>query len=86
MSWDIEAFREKIETGHTFPGLYLFKFIVPAAQKERVLSILPKSEISIRSSSNNTYISITSHAKVHSSAEVLEVYIEANKIEGCIVL
>lgn len=86
MSWDIEAFREKIETGHTFPGLYLFKFIVPAAQKERVLSILPKSEISLRSSSNNTYISITSHANVHSSAEVLEVYIEANKIEGCIAL
>ncbi len=86
MSWDIEAFREKIETGHTFPGLYVFKFIVPAAQKEKVLSILPKSEISFRSSSNNTYISITSQAHVPSSEEVLQVYMEANKIEGCIAL
>ena len=86
MSWDIEAFREKIETGHTFPGLYIFKFIVPLAQKEKIVSLLPKSDISFRLSSNDKYISITSQAEVHSSDEVLDVYLAANKIEGCIAL
>lgn len=86
MSWDIEAFRQKIEASHPFPGTYVFKFIVPSEKKDEVLRILPKSNVSFRSSSNDKYVSITSQMAVRSSDEVLDVYISANKIEGCIAL
>jgi uncharacterized protein len=86
MSWDIEAFRQKIEASHSFPGTYVFKFIVPTVKKEEVLSILPQSDLRFRSSANDKYISITAQMEVQSSEDVLDVYILANKIEGCIAL
>ena len=86
MSWDIEAFREKIEIEHQFPGLYVFKFIVPTGQKEDILNILPEGKVSSRSSSSNHYISITCRAELNTSQDVLDVYLQANNVEGCIAL
>ena len=86
MSWDVESFREKVELEHTFPGNYLFKFIVPYDKKEEVLKVLPDGDISFRESSNGNYVSITAKSKLETSQGVLDVYIAANKIEGCIAL
>lgn len=88
MSWDVESFREKLESQHRFPGNYSFKFIVPHEKQQEVMNILPKqgSQTSFRESSNGKYVSITSVSTLNSSQEVLDVYMEANKIEGCIAL
>jgi len=86
MSWDIESFRQKVEDQHSFPGFYSFKFIVPVDRKEDILSILPESEVTMKESSAGSYVSITSKAFLENSQTVLDVYIEANQVEGCIAL
>lgn len=86
MSWDIESFREKVESQHKFPGFYTFKFIVPSDQKDAILGLLPESEISYKHSANNKYLSISAKAKLKSSQEVLDVYMSANNVQGCIAL
>lgn len=86
MSWDVESFREKVEQEHTFPGIYIFKFIVPLDKKGEILNLLPEGEISFRESSNQKYVSITAKTKLQTSQGVLDVYFAANKVEGCIAL
>ena len=86
MSWDIEAFRERIEAQHQFPGDYSFKFIVPRDKKEDVLSILPQSELSFKESSNGKYVSVTAVARMDNSQAVLDVYLSAHRIPGCMSL
>ncbi|HCX22258.1 MAG: DUF493 domain-containing protein [Flammeovirgaceae bacterium] len=86
MSWDIEAFRQKLEDQHEFPGQYKFKFIVPHDKREEIVEVLPFGEITYRDSSNKKYVSVTAVAEMETSQGVLDVYIEANKIEGCIAL
>ncbi len=86
MSWDIEAFREKLESQHEFPGHYNFKFIVPHEQKEVVLAMLPPSELSFKESANGKYVSINANAFLISSQDVLDVYLQAYKIPGLMAL
>lgn len=86
MSWDKEAFREKLESQHVFPGKYNFKFIVPKDKKSEVIAILPSSDLSFKNSSNGKYISITAVSNLKNSEEVLNVYTMAHQIEGCIAL
>ncbi len=86
MSWDTDAFKEKIESEHSFPGTYVFKFIVPVGKKTEVTDLLPVGDISFRNSTNNSYVSITLKAHVSTSDEVVEVYERAYKVEGIIAL
>lgn len=86
MSWNIESFREKLESEHTFPGLYLFKFIVPLERKDEVLKILPRGEVSMKESSRATYVSITLKAQVIESQQVIDIYSRAYQIEGIVAL
>lgn len=86
MSWDVESFRQKVESEHAFPGYYIFKFIVPADKKEDILKLLPEGKTSMRSSSGNHYVSITCKAELNSSQDVVDIYFEANKVEGSIAL
>ncbi|MFT6868112.1 MAG: hypothetical protein ACJA08_002962 [Cyclobacteriaceae bacterium] len=86
MSWDIEAFREKVESQHVFPGHYNFKFIVPQEQKDAILLILPPSELSFKDSANGKYVSIRSNAFLASSQEVLDIYMLAFQVPGCMSL
>lgn len=87
MSWDVEAFRQKLEDQHEFPGVYMFKFIVPHGKKDELVTHLPTNgNTTFRESSNKKYISITCKANVQTSQGVLDVYIAANQVEGCIAL
>lgn len=86
MSWDITSFKEKLESEHQFPGEYVFKFIVPVEQKDEVIQILPKGELSIKNSSGNKYISLTLKSLVQSSDEILAVYQAAYVIKGIVAL
>lgn len=86
MSWNIESFQQKLENEHTFPSVYMFKFIVPIQRKDEVLNILPDGDLSFKKSAKNTYISITLKATMKTSNEVLDIYKEAYKIEGILAL
>ena len=86
MSWDRVSFKEKIEKEHTFPGIYVFKFIVPKSKRDEVLSFLPEGEIAFRNSSKNAYVSITLKVHVEKSNDILSVYEKAYAVDGIVAL
>lgn len=86
MSWDIEAFREKLEDQHDFPGIYIFKFIVPSDMISRAESLWEQGEVTKKPSSKGTYTSVTIRAKMKTADQVIGVYQEAYKIEGLMAL
>ncbi|MEM7298893.1 MAG: DUF493 domain-containing protein [Bacteroidota bacterium] len=86
MSWDIDAFVEKLENNHTFPGDYTFKFIVKPEHQTKVEALVKGAEITLKPSSGNKYVSVTIKAHLQTSKEVVEIYQEAKKIEGIISL
>lgn len=86
MSWDIDAFVEKLESNHTFPGDYTFKFIVKPEHQSLVESLVKDAVIKLKPSSGNKYVSVTIKAHMQSSTEVVKVYKEAKKIDGIISL
>lgn len=86
MSLDPKAFKEKLESQHEFPGTYTFKFIIPENQKDEVLVVLPKGDLTFKASSGKKYTSITLKAKMKSSDEVIGVYTEVAKIPGVLSL
>ena len=86
MSQDTTSFREKLESQHTFPGPYTFKFIIPENQKDEVVSILPKGNLTFKASSGKKYTSITLKAEMESSEQVMATYTEVAKIPGVISL
>ena len=86
MSWDEASFLEKLEGSHQFPDEYTFKFIVKPEHQTRVESLLPGADIKLKPSSGNKYVSVTLSRVMATSQEVVEVYKEANKIEGITAL
>lgn len=86
MNAEEQAFKEKLEAAHSFPGNYNFKFIVKADQQGLVEKLVDKAEIKIKPSSGNKYVSVTLVVNVDTSDEVIEVYKQAKKIEGLIAL
>lgn len=86
MSWDTEGFREKLDSQHTFPGLYIFKFIVPLHAVAEVEALWTEGEITQRPSSKGNYVSVTIRARITVAEEVIGVYRNASLIEGCIAL
>jgi len=87
MSQSTQDFRQALEDNHTWPCQYMFKFIVPLAQKQLVLDLFESQEaITTRESRNGRYVSITVKCRVHSSEEVIAVYEAASHIEGIISL
>ncbi len=82
----IESFREKLETEYEWPALYTFKFIVPKDQVANVRKLFTNHDIIEKESSKGNYVSVTSKIMSESSQHIIEIYIEANKIEGLIAL
>ena len=83
---EITSFKEKLNSQHTWPGVYIFKFIVPNDRKEEVERLFEGDEITIKNSSKGNYASITVNKVMQNADDVIAVYIEAKKIEGIISL
>ena len=86
MSWDEKVFKEKLEGVHSFPCLYIFKFIVKPEFQRKVEKLIDEADIKVKSSSGNKYVSITLSAIMKSSEKVIAVYKEAKQIEKIIFL
>jgi putative lipoic acid-binding regulatory protein len=82
----IESFREKLDQLHSWPTLYMFKFIVPKGKEEEVRSLFPLHIPSEKESKNGNYISLTLQMMMPSSKAVISVYQKVSAIEGIIAL
>lgn len=82
----VPDFKRKLEEQHSFPGIYMFKFIVPSGKEDEVMNILPGGNISSKSSKQGSYVSVTAELMMKSSDEVIAIYEQAHEIEGLIAL
>lgn len=83
--FNYESFREKL-SHYNWPGFFMFKFIVPADKKDEIFNIFSSPSVSIRPSKTGKYVGVTSHVFVTSEDAIIDIYKEAAKIEGIILL
>jgi len=82
--WD--NFKQLLDDGYDWPGVYVFKFIVPKQNVEELKAVFEGHEIDIKASSKGSYHSLTSRIQVDSSEDVIAIYRAAGSIEGVISL
>lgn len=81
-----QEFREKLESAHQWPSLYMFKFIVPKDSVDEVKALFPKNTVAEKESKTGKYVSVTIQIMASSTDQVIDLYTEANKIEDLIAL
>jgi hypothetical protein len=82
----IDSFREKLDQYHTWPSLYVFKFIVSTGKEDEVKQLFPFHPAVEKLSKQGNYTSVTVEIMMPSAEAVLDIYIKAAKIEGIIAL
>lgn len=82
----IDSFREKLDQHHSWPSLYIFKFIVPKGKEEEVRKLFPNHTVTEKPSRQGNYTSLTAQIMAPSSDVVIEVYLKASRIEGIVAL
>jgi len=82
----LAKFMALLDEEYQWPAEYLFKFIVPAAQREHFQSELSLTTYSEKPSKTGKYTAFTYKLKMHSAAEVVAVYQKAAKISGVLSL
>ncbi len=84
------TFKKKLEELHTFPSVYIFKFIMSAEQSNiaRLHSIFENANASIssRDSKNGKYSSFTIKAPVSDADDVVLYYRQVSAIDGVMML
>ncbi len=86
---EINSFRQKLSESMSFPGVYMFKFIITSEHRNLALVnnlFGAEAEISTKESDKGRYTSITARQVVMSVDEIIEVYKKAAKIEGIMFL
>jgi putative lipoic acid-binding regulatory protein len=78
--------KQKLDEQFAWPMLYMFKFIVPEASKQQVISLFNNHDVSSRNSKNGNYVSLTVQMLMMNSQDVIEVYKKASTIKGLIAL
>lgn len=82
----IDKFKAKLEGHHSWPSLYMFKFIVPKGKEEKIKMLFPNNEVTTKASKNGNYISLTAKVLMASSDDIIRIYEQAYLIEGVISL
>jgi uncharacterized protein len=82
----LNGFREKLDQHHSWPSLYVFKFIVPSGKEEEVKKLFPLHTTTEKPSKQGNYISITIQMMMPSSDAVIDIYQKASHIEGIVAL
>jgi putative lipoic acid-binding regulatory protein len=83
---EIASFKEKLEAVSEWPSLYMFKFIVPAEQQSEIKDIFENHEVVVKPSSKGKYVSLTIKMLANSAEQIIEKYMETNKVKGVIAL
>jgi len=87
---DIQRIKKMLDKEHNWPSVFMFKFVVPS-ENEKIAKVesmfnTKTSEVRLKTSSKGNYTSITIREVMTSAQAVLDVYSEANEIEGLIAL
>lgn len=82
----INNFRIKLDEHHSWPSIYIFKFIVPKGKETELKGLFPMHTSSDKVSTQGNYISVTFHMMMPSSDAVIEVYQRVSGVEGLIAL
>ncbi|WKK82413.1 DUF493 domain-containing protein [Marivirga arenosa] len=83
---EIQSFREKLEAVSEWPSLYMFKFIVLAENQDEIKEIFENHEVIVKPSSKGKYVSLTIKMLAGSAEQIIEKYMETNKVKGVIAL
>jgi putative lipoic acid-binding regulatory protein len=86
MEKDIESFRQKLDAVSEWPSLYMFKFIVEAEKQDQIKAIFENHEVVVKPSSKGKYVSLTIKMLANSAEQIIEKYLETNKVKGVIAL
>ena len=86
MAFSFNAFKETLDQQHQWPGVYMFKFIVPEGKEGGISRLFPDTKLKSKKSKSGKYISLTAEITIESSDQVIKIYKEAQKIEGVIAL
>ena len=84
------AFREKLTAVEQFPTIYVFKFILPAAEEakakiERIFEH-PSTKINVKHSGGGKYESFTVETFVNNADQVVSYYKEVGKLDKVVML
>lgn len=82
----VDNFRIKLDEHHSWPTLYLFKFIVPKGKEDEFKTLFRTHTLTEKVSAKGNYVSMTMQIMAPSSDAVIEVYQQASAIEGLIAL
>ncbi len=86
---EINSFRQKLIQSMSFPGVYMFKFIITSEHRNIALVdnlFGPEAELSTKESTEGKYTSITARQVVMNVDEIIDVYRKAAKIKGIMFL
>lgn len=89
MEPDFESLKQKISESMTFPGVYMFKFIIKS--ENRNIALVENlfdtgADIRTKESGAGKYTSVTASQVVISVDEVISVYKKASEIKGIMFL
>ena len=81
-------FKEKLESVQTFPGLYVFKFILTGGKNKltELREVLPEDDFIETPSKTGKYISVTVKKWMLSADAVIDVYKVVGEIKGIMML
>ena len=85
-----DSFYEKIKNSQSWPGIYLFKYILPVKSeslsriKALFANLSPK--FTIRKSSKNKYQSLTVRVEIDSAKSVVDIYEKTSSFKDVISL
>jgi putative lipoic acid-binding regulatory protein len=86
---ELEKFKLKLVESMSFPGVYMFKFIVKSENRSIALVenlFEPGADILTKESGTGKYTSITSKMVVINVDEIIEIYRKAALIKGIMFL
>ena len=85
-----QRFLEKLKVSQSWPGMYMFKFIMPTDSNyiDELISIFNKFDKSIsrKYSSNRKFLSISINTKLDFPEEVIKIYKKTTHFKGLIRL
>ena len=85
-----ERFHKQLLESNTWPGIYVFKFIIPSSDSDKatLLELFEndKVEVNVRASSKGKYTSISIAGKFGSPDIIIQKHKQASKIPNIIQL
>ena len=85
-----DSFYEKLKNSQSWPGIYLFKYILPVKSESlsRIKALFSNlsPKFTIRKSSKNKYQSLTVRVEIDSAKSVVDIYEKTSSFKDVISL